>query len=45
MKTPSLSFIEEQLRKLMEGEDLNQMRADAKYAYKFRRMIVHEPND
>lgn len=42
----TLTLIEENLKKLIRDKrDLDQMRADAKYAYDFRRMIVSEPND
>lgn len=43
---PSLTLIEENLKKLIrDKQDLDQMRADAEYAYNFRKLIVHEPND
>jgi len=45
-RTPSLQLLEERLKRLMkQGEDLKQMRADAKYTYRFRKLIVHENND
>jgi len=41
-----LTFIERRLKRLVrEKEDLDQMREDARYAYGFRKMIVHESNN
>jgi len=42
----TLESLEDEIKRLVrEKEDLDQMREDAKYANKFRSLLVHEPND
>ena len=42
----TLTHFERKLQKLVrEKEDLDQMREDARYAHRFRKMVVHESND
>ena len=42
----TFALIQENVEKLIrEGEELEQMKADVEELGKFRRLIVHEPND